>query len=325
MSERAPTSPIWLLRIVLPGASGRVVTSIAILTLMVGWFWLAGTFETNAVDVSPSAALFFATILAYIIPVFHYITEQTERAFDQLVPYVNADADALESWRRGIREKTARSHALTIGLGLAAWIAHTLLLYGTVPRIFQVIDATRIAFVFAPMFVWVSMITAIAGLVDNARLFRRLVPRTRIDLLAPASLTAFGRVAVISTLAMVGAQAAFPLLWIDTEQALVTSLPGLLGTGAAMVALFVLPIMPAHRAIVAAKRAELERIATHVAIERHAIERLEPHLVYRREIQRVSEWPFDSNIVTRLAFYLVIPPLTWLGAAVLDVFVERMM
>ena len=325
MSERASTSPIWLLRIVLPGARGRIVTSAAILGLMVGWFWLAGTFDADALDVSPPAALFFATILAYIFPVFHYITEQTERAFDQLVAHLNADSDALASWRRGIREKTARSHALTIALGLLAWAAHTLLLYGTVPRIFQVIDATRIAFVFAPMFVWVSMIMAIAGLIDNALLFRRLVSRTRIDLLAPSSLTAFGRVAAISTLALIGAQAAFPLLWIDTEQALVTSLPGFLGTGAAMVALFVLPIMPAHRAIVAAKRAELERIGTHIASDRHAIERLEPHLVYRREILCVSDWPFDSTIVTRLGFYLVIPPLTWLGAAVFDVFVERMM
>jgi hypothetical protein len=325
LSERARTSPIWLLRIVLPGARGRIVTSVAILTLMVGWFWLAGTFESDAVDVSPATALFFATILAYIVPVFHYITEQTERAFDQLVPQIDADPDALESWRRGIREKTARSHALTIGLGLVAWAAHTLLLYGTVPRIFQVVDATRIAFVFAPLLVWVSMVTAIGGLVENALLFRRLVARTRIDLLVPAPLTAFGRVAVISTLAMVGAQAAFPLLWLEADRALVTSVPGLLGTSSAMVALFVLPIMPAHRAIVAAKRAELERIGQHIARARHAIDRLEPHLVYRREIQCVSDWPFDSNIVTRLAFYLVIPPLTWLGAALLDVFVERMM
>ena len=325
--EARRATPIWLLRIVPPSGWGRIATSIAILALMLGWFWVAGAFEPDAVDASPSAALFFATILAYIIPVFKFITEQTERAFDQLAPHLDAEPATLRAWRAGIREKPARWHLVTLVLGLAAWAAHTLLLHGTSPRMVQssMTDPTRFAFVFAPLLVWVSMITAIGGLIDNALLFRRLVTRTRIDLLAPSPLTAFGRVAAISTLAMIGAQAAFPLLWVDTDAAVVTSVPGLIATGAAMVALFVLPILPAHRAIVAAKRMELERINTRIAAVRNEVERLEPHLVYRREIARVNDWPFDSNIVTRLAFYLFIPPLTWLGAAVLDVFVERMM
>ena len=193
------TSPIWLLKIVPPSGWGRIATSIAILALMLGWFWVAGAFEPDAVDASPSAALFFATILAYIIPVFKFITEQTERAFDQLAPHLDAEPAMLRAWRAGIREKPARWHVVTLALGLAAWAAHTLLLHGASPRMVQssMADATRFAFVFAPLLVWVSMITAIGGLIDNALLFRRLVTRTRIDLLAPSPLTAFGRVAAI--------------------------------------------------------------------------------------------------------------------------------
>jgi hypothetical protein len=48
-----------------------------------------------------------------------------------------------------------------------------------------------------------------------------------------------------------------------------------------------------------------------------------PYLVYRREIAAVHEWPFDAGIATRLAFYLIIPPATWLGAALIGVAVRR--
>ena len=47
-------------------------------------------------------------------------------------------------------------------------------------------------------------------------------------------------------------------------------------------------------------------------------------LVYRREIAQVSEWPFNAGVATRLVFYLVIPPLTWVAAGLIDVLIERM-
>jgi hypothetical protein len=336
VSARVATSPIWLLRIALPGAWGRFTTSALILAALLGWFYLAGNFDADETDASPPAAVFFAVILAYIIPVFHFITEQTERAFDQLTPHLDADTESLRTWRKSIREQSARAQFVNLGFGLLAWAAHTLLLYGTMSRMFHsaMTDAARFAFAFAPMFVWVAMICAIGGLVDNALLFRRLAKYTRIDLLNPAPLTAFGRVAAISTLGLVGAEAAFPLLWLEADRALVTSLPGLLGTAGAMVALFVLPIWPIRRVIASAKKRELERVNAALAearagvdgdASRPHIERLSPYLTYRREIADVNDWPFDSNIVTRLAFYLVIPPLTWLGAAIIDVAVERVM
>ena len=57
--------------------------------------------------------------------------------------------------------------------------------------------------------------------------------------------------------------------------------------------------------------------------EAQRIEYLNPYLVYRREIASVHDWPFDTGIATRLAFYLIIPPLTWICAALIDVAVER--
>ena len=39
----------------------------------------------------------------------------------------------------------------------------------------------------------------------------------------------------------------------------------------------------------------------------------------------MSEWPFDVGVMTRLAFYLVIPPLTWVGAALIENAVDALL
>jgi hypothetical protein len=49
---------------------------------------------------------------------------------------------------------------------------------------------------------------------------------------------------------------------------------------------------------------------------------LAPILAYRREITHLSTWPFDVSSVTRLILYLVIVPLTWAGAALIERLVD---
>jgi hypothetical protein len=178
--------------------------------------------------------------------------------------------------------------------------------------------------------VWIVMMFVVIALLDNARLFYRLASHTNINLIDPSRLTAFARVAVASTLALIGAQAAFPVLWVSPDSSAVAMIPGLLATAIPMLFLLVLPIWPIHRAIEAAKASELKRINTQLRAMPHVTDgtaRLAPVnqlLIYRREITDVNEWPFNTGVATRLAFYLVIPPLTWVAAGFIDVMIERL-
>ena len=56
--------------------------------------------------------------------------------------------------------------------------------------------------------------------------------------------------------------------------------------------------------------------------EANVLEDLAPLLGYRREVAQVSTWPFDGSNVTRLLFYMIIPPLTWAGAALIENLVD---
>jgi hypothetical protein len=101
-------------------------------------------------------------------------------------------------------------------------------------------------------------------------------------------------------------------------------------TGIPTLFLLALPIWPIHKLISAAKAAELGRINTRLrAIKRSdndadTLSAMNQLLIYRREITTVSEWPFNAGVASRLAFYLVIPPLTWIAAGLIDVMIERL-
>ncbi|MEZ5504311.1 MAG: hypothetical protein R3E50_17250 [Halioglobus sp.] len=39
----------------------------------------------------------------------------------------------------------------------------------------------------------------------------------------------------------------------------------------------------------------------------------------------VSEWPFDFPALLRLGLYLILPPLAWVGAALIQNLVDRLL
>jgi hypothetical protein len=109
-------------------------------------------------------------------------------------------------------------------------------------------------------------------------------------------------------------------------------IPGLLATGVPMLLLAALPVWPVHRRIAAARRHALQEVNACIATLPPAdpaapetLVDLAPLLGYRRELLEVSEWPFDVGVVTRLGLYLIIPPLTWVGAALIEHVVEGLL
>jgi hypothetical protein len=111
----------------------------------------------------------------------------------------------------------------------------------------------------------------------------------------------------------------------------VAFVPGLIATVIPMIVLALLPIWPLHRRLGLAKRALLDDVDARIAVAPAAgsgplaIATLGPLLAWRREIKALPDWPFDIGIVGRLAFYLIIPPLTWVAAALIQHFVEQIL
>jgi len=323
-----PSPPLlWILRLVPKGRFARVLCAAAILVALLSLHAATGVFDDlTPTGARPHVAVFFAVILAYIVPTFHYIATRCEEAFDELVPYLRANDDDIARLRASIRHRSVGAQLAWLTIGFAAGFAHNAALAGRIGVAATATASAAAAITFGTFLVWIVMTTAILGLVAIARLFASLARRVRIDLLQPTRLRPFARVAVISTLAMVGAEAAFPILSLDGPRMFpVTMLPGLAAVFVSMVLLFVLPLLPVQAAIAGAKRAETERINLRIAELSHApasederLARLAPLLTYRRAVEQAREWPFDTGTASRLAFYLIIPPLTWIAAAVIQ-------
>jgi hypothetical protein len=99
-----------------------------------------------------------------------------------------------------------------------------------------------------------------------------------------------------------------------------------------------LPTSGLRRRIRQVKQRELERVDRAVRGDRSALAnsriaaeadelKLVELLQYRREVEAVREWPYDTTALARFLFYMLLPPASWLAAAMvergLDVLLDR--
>ncbi len=311
---------------------GRWWCALVVFGILLATAWAAGVLDSEISEPPHVAtALFFCVILAYITPIFHYITRRTEEAFDELGPQLALTREALSRFRSRISEKSPLWFLVNTTLGISLWSLQSWLLLGSFVEMKRALTLNVVSSgaIFS-LLVWVFLTCAIHALVDNARLFRRLAREVNIDLLNTHALTPFAQMAVSSTLVVIGIQATFPIMWLGGTMNPWTTIPGLIVTTFPLAYLFIAPVWPIHTALREVKRAELARVQEEIDSRRqdqpqpswHTLETVAPLLTYRREIASVPEWPFDLSIMARFGLYLVIVPLTWIGAALIENLVE---
>ena len=112
----------------------------------------------------------------------------------------------------------------------------------------------------------------------------------------------------------------------------VTVFPGLAASFAPALLLFIIPVWPLHKRLQGARQSmllavdddvrELGPISEARIREGAAIDQFNRLLVMRREVQQISTRPFDGTNLLRIAFYLLLIPLTWVGAALVENLVD---
>jgi hypothetical protein len=322
---------IWLLKLVFPFRYGRLLTGVLLLSLLVPFFYLG----VREGEPGNTPALFFSLSIAYIIPVFSLITERAREALHELRPFLVLDEPAFQETLARMESASLRHILFQLGLGASGAVVHLSFMQGSFSEWAASMMSSQTALVssLGALLVWVVMTSVISMLLQQAIIFARLGAReTRISLLATRRLVPFARVAIISSLAIIGALALFPLMSVDSEMDLDQTLPGAIATFLPLVVLFVIPVWPVHRRIAALKESELASLDGRIeaclqggdgtGLDAGRIEQITPLLEYRREIAQVSTWPFDTGAVTRLVLYLIIPPLTWAGAALIENLVD---
>jgi hypothetical protein len=87
--------------------------------------------------------------------------------------------------------------------------------------------------------------------------------------------------------------------------------------------LFYLPVSGVHESIRKARDARLNELQSRIdATDRDDVVSLERLSAHRERIAHLSAWPVDVSILSRIGFYLIIPPLAWVGAALVETLVQ---
>ncbi|MEH6583863.1 MAG: hypothetical protein V7754_18155 [Halioglobus sp.] len=318
--------PIWLLALILPvgGRYRRVLTAAVIMALL----WLV----LNALDGKTDnyEKLFFAAVIAYSIAIFSRIIMQSQRALDEIARELDAPGDVMAEQRLSISHKSALWIIVTTVGAVTFGLLHLTLIYGSRGAPFNEVffSGHFVARHIGTIATWLVMTTNISALFANALLWASVGRSIEIDLFRPGPACIIGRTAVLSTLSVIGAQVLFVILIMGQGWDWVSVFPGLAASFAPAMLLFFIPVWPLHKRLQGARQSMLIAVDDDIRKlgpisearirDGTAIDQFNRLLVMRREVQQVSTWPFDGTNLLRIAFYLLLIPLTWVGAALVE-------
>ncbi len=341
LNTRGPVHPYWFVFVI--RASGMPPWMFGVLcgsTLAAVFLWLYGFFGASAERgniTDLGTALFFASVNAYALSAGAYVIRRTQTAFDQLLPLLDLSPAKAADFRTRLAGG-GKLELLLIALGaVTCGLLHNQILGSPATTIYAQDAFNPFAFgtFFGTTLTWFVIMHVASAFVSNARMFARLGRRhTRIDLLNPHELVPFGTVAWLPALGLVGTQMVYPLLSLAGELNLTVMLPGFVFTSVALFFLFLHPTWGLHTRLVSAKQAALEEVNASIRDWQAAdagrddkfsrISTLQPLLSHRDYLQSVPEWPFSLSTVGRWTLYLIIPPVTWVLAALIEIVVDGM-
>ena len=188
---------------------------------------------------------------------------------------------------------------------------------------------------FGQFALWIAVALLFGVRRKAAHAFRELARIVPIDLFRPETQRLIARSGVVDVAVVAGALLFTPLQSLDAEFRWYNYHFGLLVALPAAAFFLLWPITPLHRrnqverdAQLAALDAKLDETLHgdgRTASEDGAIGRLETLLAHRDRIARVRTWPLSTGLLSRVFLYLVIPPLAWAAAAVVERFVDRLL
>lgn len=324
---RVPSIVVWL-----------VATGIVLVLCTV---WHNATAAWHGLDVGSERfwrtpwrlEIVFALILGYAFACGNWIVRSVRSDLDALAPVLAIGPSEVAAERDGLGRLSAPALlAATIG-GVAAGVTINVLVNAMLPSGHPALEDRLWRFV-RDVTIWTLSIRLIVVVIGTSQRVSRLSERVmRIDLLDLSGLAPLSHIGLRSALAFALAASMIAAMAGD-ELTLPVTLVTMAIVGAVGVFTLLLPVRGAHRAIRAAKDAELRGVRAAIARTRaaalvagaddaEAAMRLGGLLAFEARIAGVGEWPFDVGTLVRFALFLGLPLGSWIAGALVDWLVSR--
>lgn len=189
------------------------------------------------------------------------------------------------------------------------------------------IFAMSVAMVFGQILMWsIIFVILFLTLIDDIEI-SRCGREVQVNIYNLDHLNDFGRAALSQFLMVIGALALTILQSLDREFRWVNYATGLYVGVPAAIVFILLPTWTVRKNIRLVKQktlalinAELQQAST--ALDNESLVRMNGLIERRERVQQTRTWPMDVSIFSRFLFYIFIPPLAWLGAALMEVMLD---
>jgi hypothetical protein len=236
-----------------------------------------------------------------------------------------AIADTAAGTLRGALSRTWR-RGLLAGLVLALFNTQPLdALRGPLPVLELTISMGQIV-------LWCIIGMLLGVRISAANAFRRIAEVLPVSLLRPDRQRSLTRTGVVDVAIIAGALLLTPLQSLDAEFRWYNYHFGVLVALPAATFFLLWPLQPLHRrnrqerdARLAAVERQLDALPQEIPDSVEASARLETLLAHRERLRSVRTWPLSTGLLSRVLIYLVIPPLAWAGAALVERVVDALL
>ena len=327
----------WFVRIVGLSQWPRPVLSLMCFALLSAFFLVmlaSDSSDDSANRLSDiGTALFFAAINGYAIVAGAAVIERSQSAMNELRPVLDCDDATFQRLRASLATAPGTfASALIIGGLLLGMLHISILMENWNIWAIMVASPGALGITLGTLLTWLVITHLVAIFARNAHMVSRMGHRlVRVDLLQPSLLKPFGRIALLPTLGLLGTQVLYPLLSLGGSFNPFAVAPGFIVTLIALTYLLIKATWPLHRRLAAAKQSALQDIENDIALWRRQqgsdandLSKLQPMLGYREYLQSLSEWPFSLSTLARWSLYLIIPPVTWICAALMENAIDRL-
>jgi hypothetical protein len=296
--------------------------------------------EANAYKASEYRfSVVFGLLAGYLPAAYVWTVRAGRHAFAGLRPMLRGGPGELDALAAGIGRFDGRvlRRAGLFGVAIAIALPIAVDLTPAVYGLWELNSAAAGHRVLVPILGWMLGRITWAWATDARRLVAISRERLEVDLLDLTTLAALTHYGLRNALISLGWVSILSLMVVDwaSRPGLAWVLGALMSTAVAMgVVSLVLPLRGAHSVIQDAKRRELAWSRREIRRRRDALEAgegaprggtLDELVSYHRLVAEVRAWPFDSSTLLRFALYLVIPVGSWMGGALVERWVDRLL
>ncbi len=212
---------------------------------------------------------------------------------------------------------------LTLVMGFIGFLYAVIFnIHGNILNFFTV-DAIERAISLGQLAIWILLgcLLAIRGRIAIA--FRRVSEQVTVDIFEPSNLKPFAQIGLIDVLTITAGLVLSSVQSLDFSFRLDNYSKAIIIVVPAMLYLSIYPMWGIHKRMKLMRQQQLDELnalilTTPKDLDIAHLNQLEILLQRRERVSSAATWPIDLAILQRFMFYIIIPPLAWVGAALVE-------